>query len=308
MPRTAFRLATILFIGITSSISFHSVRAAGNPFFVPPAANLRHVAGKSDFLAMQGALILKSASDVDKFMTSTQYYVVDGIQQHGDWNYPIAVQITGASPIELVEVGLNNAQHAQLVAVGLANPRMPELQTSTSRVVGRTLSSRSLAHNRGNSRLYSLERAHKRMFFTNACYPYYHQAQATLNWREVVPNLGGTESMSMLVTSESWYTNGTNLNCQAGADAPSDDGYNFRPYNHAFIYYIDSGPTAVAASDVDWKGTDLTGKCVEVHVNGQTVYGYPNRYPLATVNTHAYYCGTSTMPGDWGWNQTLSSS
>lgn len=110
--------------------------------------------------------------------------------------------------------------------------------------------------------------------------------------------------MTQVTTAEQYYYGSGAINCQSATDSYS--GGTFTPYVHSFISYIDSGPTAVAATNINWTGNDMNGSCVDIHVNSQAVYGYSDGTTQARINTHAYYCNTSTTASDWFAEQVKS--
>lgn len=278
--------AVCALIGVTM-LPFR-VDAANGPAVT---GQVQQVAGPSDYARSGGSIFAVPRSDVDRFMPGAHYYEVQGRVLNGKWDYSVSVPTQDDSVTDVILVGVNNVRHTQLLAVG------SPASTAPGRMLSRTY-----------KRLLSSRRTPS--FQEMACYANRRQLQGITTWYEYVPNnYPATEQEVQVTTSEVYYYSGTDINCQSGNDALSNNGI-FTPISgtHSFIAYIDSGPKAVAATNVSYTGTDLLDDCITIDINGQTVYGSASGTGLASVNTHAYYCGTSTQPSqnDWFYDQILN--
>lgn len=283
MVRVLVRLAALLpLVFLVTSASLPAANAEA-PFTV--GGNVQHGVSVAAYRSQGGMVFSMPDRDVQLYMPSVQYYEVQGSSSGGRWDYPISVRGLSTGVVDLIEVGANVTAHTELVAVGAPSSGAP---------------ARMLSRNAGDTAPSSVT--------ASACLPNYRQLQATTTWYEYDPQnpTPAHISMAQLVTSEGYYYGSSQINCQQGNDAVGQY-YTWYNYNHAFLDYIDSGPTAAAASDVSYQGPSLyNGQCVRIDVNGQTDYGYSNGTYAFDVNTHAYYCNSSSTPGDFFYSQTTA--
>ena len=63
-------------------------------------------------------------------VTASAYYIVKGVQQNKQWQYPFSVVVTGAT-MATIPLAINQAHHTELVEVGIPTPRLLRLANPT---------------------------------------------------------------------------------------------------------------------------------------------------------------------------------
>jgi len=234
-----------------------------------------------------GTLITPAASYASQYLAGVKLYVIKGAVVNGKWDFTVHVQTVGQSLPRILEIGVNNAAHTQLVALGTVTANAPSWMKTKS-------PSHTPLH---------------QTFVTPSiiqCYPNYTQHQLTTTWYEYVPGLyPGHTAMAQQVFSIAYYYNNAHndANCPSWND--SEGQYqDIALLSHSSICTSSAYPIAYScAANASWQGTDQNYKCVDVDINSATMNGgYAGEIVNWSVNTHAFYCNTSTQPSDWYYN------
>lgn len=259
--------------------------AANSSSAVPVSGAVTRVSGTAQFAMTGGVLYGAPQEDVQRYMLRPAFYVVQGHWDAGHWVYPFGMGPAGAGTVDAIQIGSNDGRHTELVAVGAPSANAPTRMTDPS---GQGTPPAALQ--------------------PNVCYPNEKQAQATTTIYEYWPGLYPARvTQAQAVASLTYYYNGSDVNCLQGTHTASNDSSFPQIANTgSFLTYVDSGPKAVAAQNQEWKGTDLNGLCVEIDMNGQTIYGSASGGVFAVTSPAMYYCDNGQRATDFVFTQVLN--
>lgn len=274
----AFAAISISTVGSVVAESTEAQTTSG----ITISGNVQQLNSVSEFAATGSKLFANAETLAASDIVASKFYRIRGALVNGRWSNAFSVTGPVHSTVETVELGSNDLDHSQLVAVGSPSESAPVTSTLMRGAAGNRLSPATTL---------------------SSCLPSYKQAQAQTLWYEYDPNNPpGHIQMGTLTTDLGYnYGNGA-VNCVTGTDS-SGEYPTWTSYGHSFGY-SGYGTYASAASNITFSGQSLDNRgCVQLDVNSQNLQGDSSGYATANVNTHAYFCGTGTSPGDFFYQQ-----
>lgn len=117
-----------LWTGVAVMLGGLVVAAAANAA-VHPTAPTYHVTSPATPIASPSQFgRTASLNNAGLSASSPAYYVVQGVQQNGQWQYPFSVSVAGGT-VATIPLAVNRTQHTELVEVGIPTPALLQWAT-----------------------------------------------------------------------------------------------------------------------------------------------------------------------------------
>jgi hypothetical protein len=242
-----------------------------------------------------GTLITGAVQYATTYMPSAKYFAIQGTVINGQWDFTIKTSTVLQQAPTIMEIGINNTNHTQLVAIGVPNASSPGWMRSQKTNKAPTITNRSV-HSRSSAPRFTPQLIQ--------CYNNYAQHQKQTTWYEYYPGgYGANKQMAQQIFTMTYHYNDAHndVNCPVWKTEHASDGNMPIITESSLCTLVHNPPEAITCdSNASWQGNDINLHCVDVDINSMSINGgFDGSVVSQGVNTHAFNCGTGNQMTDW---------